>query len=575
MEEEIPKKIYVKSDWNPPIADPHVEDRMSNFQNAILAEHKFLRKNQKKASNLTHIQKSHISLLRSNRDFVILNADKNLGPAIMEREAYIKRVLGEHLLDKNTYENISNERAEIIFEKTKEKTLKLLHKYKKFLSKPEFDYFMRSLFKKQREPQFYGMPKVHKDKVPIPLRPVVSQCGSLFAILSIFVDFKLQPLTKFIPSYLNNSEALLDILDEFGPLPLSAKLFTSDATSMYSNIDPSEALPVLEDYLKRFGKELDNICVQQIELLIALTKLIMENNVFKFGSTWWRQKIGTAMGTSCACIYATIFFAYFERTLLLPKYKNNFMLFKRKIDDIFAIWIPDPSNPNAWNEFLEDLNSVSKLEWNTEELSNSVNFLDLTIYIDESTRMIKYKTYQKEMNLYLYIPNHSASPPGLLKSLVFGLLSTYKRQNSVDEDFKSIVCKLFERLVARGYARDTLNILFQEVAQKLDSFAYRKKEKTKQFIKKSKLEQMEDNLFFHLPFHPKSVSRSFIQEKYKQFCEKPDTQGESFRSMKNGNGGKMKIEKLTIAYSRAKNLRDLLSPSKLSEFEDCTVQQFL
>ena len=49
MEEDIPKKMYIKSDWIPPIADPHVEDRMSNFQNSILAEHKFLRKNQKKS----------------------------------------------------------------------------------------------------------------------------------------------------------------------------------------------------------------------------------------------------------------------------------------------------------------------------------------------------------------------------------------------------------------------------------------------------------------------------------------------------------------------------------------------
>ena len=71
------------------------------------------------------------------------------------------------------------------------------------------------------------------------------------------MDFKLQPLTKFVPSYLDNSEALLDILDELDPLPISAKLFTSDATSMYSNIDPEEALPVLEEYLKLYLMEID------------------------------------------------------------------------------------------------------------------------------------------------------------------------------------------------------------------------------------------------------------------------------------------------------------------------------
>ena len=58
---EVSKKIYVKSEWVPPPADSHVEDRISKFCSSILAEHKFLRNIQKKSSNLTHLQKSHIN----------------------------------------------------------------------------------------------------------------------------------------------------------------------------------------------------------------------------------------------------------------------------------------------------------------------------------------------------------------------------------------------------------------------------------------------------------------------------------------------------------------------------------
>ena len=203
----------------------------------------------------------------------------------MEREEYMKRVLEEHLSDTTTYENISEEKAMLIFETTKKQTLKIINENRKYLSKDEYAYFIKSFVKNIRFPQFYGMPKVHKDKIPIPLRPVVSQCGSLFAVISIFVDFKLQTLTQFIPSYLDNSEALLDELDNFGSLPPSARLFTSDATSMYSNIDPREALPIIEEYLRLFGHELKDKCKNQIKILIELTKLIMENNIFQFGST--------------------------------------------------------------------------------------------------------------------------------------------------------------------------------------------------------------------------------------------------------------------------------------------------
>ena len=144
----------------------------------------------------------------------------------------------------------------------------------------------RAFKSNKRIPVFYGTPKVHKNKISIPLRPVVSQCGSVFSVLSIFTDFKLQFLTKHIPSYVLNSSTLLDDIDKLGPLPPSAKIFTSDAVSMYSNIDPEEALPVIEDYLKRFGHELDDMCKDKFKLLIKLTKLLMENNVFQFGSTW-------------------------------------------------------------------------------------------------------------------------------------------------------------------------------------------------------------------------------------------------------------------------------------------------
>ena len=120
-------------------------------------------------------------------------------------------------------------------------------------------------------------------------------------------------------------------------------------------------------------------------------------------------------------VYATIFFTYYECALLQPKYETNLLFYRWNIDDIFWIWISDPSKPNVWTEFKKDLYNCSKLDWNTVELANTVDFLDLTLWIDLDTCTIKYKTFQKPMNLFLYIPSHSAHTPGLLKSLAYGL----------------------------------------------------------------------------------------------------------------------------------------------------------
>ena len=165
-----------------------------------------------------------------------------------------------------------------------------------------------------------------------------------------------------------------------------------------------------------------------IELICELTNLVMSNNIFQFGGTWLHQKIGTAIGTPCICIYATIFFAWFECQYILTKYKQNLMLYIRQINDIFGIWIDDPTNLNSWNEFKQDFNKQYKLEWNTEELDTTVNFLDLTIIIDKQGKLT-YQTFQKPMNKFLYIPGNSSHPPEIMKSLIHGLIQTYYRQN--------------------------------------------------------------------------------------------------------------------------------------------------
>ena len=520
-----PKKIYIKSKWKPKETDTveHLESRLSSFINNLYHERRIKIKQQQKATNITKIQQNHIKFLQNNKEFITLMADKNLGPCIIERHTYIHNILHEHLNNGKTYillqENDAMSKLEIIEEELKI----ILYKYKSKMNNDERNYFKRVLMEDHRIPQFYGMPKVHKIRKknqPAPYRPVVSQCGSLSASISTFIDFKLQPLTKTIPSYIKNSADLLNQLDSLDLLPSNAQLFTSDATSMYTNIDPGEGIEVLVKYLTKYNKEAKGKAIN-IQLMHELIKLVMHNNVFQFGDSYWLQEIGTAMGTPCACIYATIFFAWFEREFILQKYKDNLLFYKRQIDDIFGIWIDTPDKPNQWQQFNNDLNDYCKLQWNTEELSNKVNFLDLTISIDNQGK-IQYCTFQKPMNLFLYIPAHSSHPPGVLKSLIHGLMKTYLRQNSNVEDFKLNVKQLFSRLLARGYNHYDISTIFKEAAattmkqnqlqhryrhQDTEQHTSSKTQNTKQRKKEDK-----NDIFFHIPYHPRDITRSNIQQ---------------------------------------------------------------
>ena len=167
-------------------------------------------------------------------------------------------------------------------------------------------------------------------------RPVNSNCGSLSSIASRYVDYYLQKLMKLAPGYISNSLQVIGRMDKLKQyLSDSVYITTSDAEAMYTNIDPEDGINTIEKYLDLYSHEYKGYIPKK--LIIELLRLIMTKNVFQFGSTWWIQLIGTAMGTPCACAYATLYFAYHERTFLQVKYKDNLLLYSRYIDDIILI----------------------------------------------------------------------------------------------------------------------------------------------------------------------------------------------------------------------------------------------
>lgn len=104
----------------------------------------------------------------------------------------------------------------------------------------------------------------------------------------------------------------------------------------------------------------------------------MSRNIIQFDDTFWLQIDGTAMGTSTACMYATLYVALHERLNLLPEFKDSLEYYKRFIDDIFAIWT---GTNEEWERFVARLDQFGNLSWKCSPLSHSAVFLDLNIHI--------------------------------------------------------------------------------------------------------------------------------------------------------------------------------------------------
>ena len=113
------------------------------------------------------------------------------------------------------------------------------------------------------------------------------------------------------------------------------------------------------------------------------------------------------------------------------------MIYSRRfIKDIIGLWCQH-KNPEQdaleWNEVKDKMNAFFGLTWEFSERAKSIDFMDMTISINNSNK-IETTLFEKRLNLHLYILPHSAHPPGLLPGLVYGILFRIFTLCSDEED---------------------------------------------------------------------------------------------------------------------------------------------
>jgi len=391
--------------------------------------------------------------------------------------------------------------------------------------------------------------KVHKK--PWKTRPIVCCVGTLGNYLSRWLDYWFQKLRPLVSSYIKNSAQLLAKLKRLqrrGRLPPDVWLFIADARSMYTNIDTEHAIEIIGkwlDKLHREGKLPHDFPLEAVKEAMAI---VMRNNIFEWGDLRFLQLLGTAMGTSAACMWATIYFGVHECTTLMPKFGDHLLLYCRFIDDIFGIWIGNP-NGLYFNQFIEYTNNFGLLKWDFSTPSKSVDFLDLTIFIEDGRLLTK--TFQKPMNLYQYISPSSNHPPKMIVGILYSLLRTYKLQNSREEDYLDVTCRLHQRHVARGWDRNYLRRLILEADRKLRlEPPSLPSPVTPPAPDPSLLENSpRDRIFFHAEYGRNDLSRRAIRSIFDDTC----------REMCESIG----ITQFTVAFSRPKNIKDYVTKAKL------------
>ena len=546
-------RMYIRTGWTPPEHlfpfPKELPRRLRNFETAI----KSMVQLKKCRSNLLPHQRVALDYLRNQTDLLVVQCDKNLGPALIERSEYIKLAYRDHLDDGDTYEWLTPAQGRNHAARIKRQLLQWLKTHKKVLQKAE-KRFLQHHIDDNKDPfaTLYLTVKVHKGP-PFKTRPVVSCSGSLLSGIGTWVDDKLQIAAKKQRSYFKSSFDLKRLLSSL-QIPANASLFIANARSMYTNIPTDRALLFIARYLRK--NKFDGI---PVEALIEALRLVMKNNIFSFGDTLWRQKTGTAMGTPPAPPWATLYFALLEEDVV-PQYDDYLQLYRRFIDDIFGIWLHHQdaaTDLEQWTQFQTAINSpVYKLVWDFSPLCQSLDFMDLHLTIKGN--QLHTTLYEKPTNLHLYIPPSSCHPPGLLRGIVHGLIFRIYTLCTDRDDKKHRTQLFLLQLLRRGYHRNHLLPLFKEAMVRAKNY---EGVTTQTLAERNSLRR---SLFFHLPYHPQNPSSQAIQSSWHSHVANPD-HGRPLSEVKNYEGTRIGVDRLIIAYNRPPNLGNILSYRKLKD----------
>ncbi len=553
-DENYDPTLYARSNRAPPshLVSPELQTRVDTFCTAL---RKLFRKRHA-PSNLMPHQRHVLHRLRNSPHIMACRTDKNLGPALIDRTQYIEAALNDHLLHERTYRQLSRQHAEHEMRQTSDAIHAWLARYKRVLPKNEYTYLTRThrLFNDKGEiafPHFYLLAKIHKR--PMSTRPIVSVSGSLLHGIGRWADRQLQPHGRSIPSFIKSSVdylARLRRLQEERPFPPTARFFTCDAVSMYTNIPTGAALRELQHLPKH---------------LVEALGLIMRNNIFQFSDTYWKQLSGTAMGTPPACMWATLFFHSHEE--LLRTTHTQFLLdWARYIDDGIGVWnwTGTPECIAAFKSFSERL-QLHHLRWEINQPTTCVNYLDITLSIKDGR--VSSTLFEKSLHLYLYLPRASAHPPGVLKGLIAGGLLRIIRLTSNPQIRKRHVQHFYQRLLARGYTRSHLLPIFQRYLTQYSVTPSPTPVPAVAAPPATPSDKRNDTIFLHLPYHPLDPPSTAVQQLFRTHLLKErkfNPYGPiPLYKLCNSKGKDLGIRRMIVAYHRPKNIGNYLTPRRI------------
>ena len=318
-------------------------------------------------NNLTNDERQALKRLKTDKDIVILPADKGRVTVVMDRTDYHDK-MNELVNDKQTYEELKRDPTPALQRKLNSKLLKL-----KKTDAIDIRHYYRLRCPVPQPPKLYGLPKLHKPNIP--MRPIVSFCGSPTYQLSKYLTTVLQPLTDQSRHKLQSTENFIDAI-RTAQIPDDHRLVSFNVKSLFTSIPLQLALDCTETAITTSTVKLPLPTDDTMDLL----NLCLTSTYFQYNGKHYKQLHGTAMGSPVSVVVAEIVMQNIEEQAL-STYTKTLPLWLRYVDDTFTAVHKDEID--TFHEHLNRQNPHIQFTKEIEE-NDKIPFLDCLVSRDEN-----------------------------------------------------------------------------------------------------------------------------------------------------------------------------------------------
>ena len=323
---------------------------------------------------MTKDEQKALKRLKNDNNIVILPADKGRVTVVMDKTDYFDK-MDALVNDKQTYEELKRDPTPALQRKLNSKILTL-----KKTDAIDTQRYYRLRCSVPQPPKLYGLPKLHKPGIP--MRPIVSFCGSPTYQLSRYLTTILQPLTDKSRRKLQSTENFIDAIKTV-QIPDDYKLVSFDVKSLFTSIPLQLALQCTETAIQQSTVKLP----LPTEDIMDLLNLCLTSTYFQYNGKHYKQLHGTAMGSPVSVVVAEIVMQHIEERALATC-RQTIPLWLRYVDDTFTAVHKDEiddfhdhlNEQNADIQFTKEIEENGKLPFLDCLVSRDNNELRTTVY---------------------------------------------------------------------------------------------------------------------------------------------------------------------------------------------------